>query len=178
MEIEILEEKENPLLERREIRFKAVYDGETPSRKMVKGKLTAVLNADEKLTILDNIESEYGKTVANGYVKIYANQEAMKVEPKYKLEKNTFEEEADAGEEAKSGDAGAPEDARPDDGGGDEADSKDESKPDSSGEKPEEKAEDKPDEKPGDKTDESANQESKPEEEKSGEKPEKEKGGE
>lgn len=57
MEIEILNEKENPLLNRKEIKFRILYEGATPSIKEVRKKLISVLNSKDKLTIVDSIRS-------------------------------------------------------------------------------------------------------------------------
>lgn len=44
MEITITSDKENVLLNRREVGFDIVFNGATPSRKMVHAKLAAMLN--------------------------------------------------------------------------------------------------------------------------------------
>ncbi len=107
MEIEILNERENPLLKRKEVRFNVIYEGAVPSLKEVRGKLLSVLirdqgsrssednvlglNSNEKLTVVDGIKPKFGRTVAKGYVKIYLDENGMKAEPKHRLKKN-FEE--------------------------------------------------------------------------------------
>lgn len=91
MEIEILNERENPLLKRKEIRFNVIYEGAVPSLKEVRGKLLSVLNSNDKLTIVDGIKPKFGRTVAKGYAKIYLDENGMKAEPKHRLKKN-FEE--------------------------------------------------------------------------------------
>ena len=49
MEIKIIEEKENPLLNRTEIRFECDYEGEgTPKILDVKHKLVAIVNASKE----------------------------------------------------------------------------------------------------------------------------------
>jgi small subunit ribosomal protein S24e len=88
MEIEVTSDRKNPLLERREVRFKASYQGATPSRKDVRGKLVAVLNSDRELTILDKFESAYGSQTAEGYAKVYDSKDAMKIEPEHKVLRN------------------------------------------------------------------------------------------
>ena len=55
MEVEVIEDKVNPLLKRREIRFKVSYQGSTPNRMDLRSKLTAVLNSDKELTVLDRL---------------------------------------------------------------------------------------------------------------------------
>lgn len=88
MEIEILSERENPLLNRREIKFRANYEGATPKIEEVRKKLIIALNSNEKLTVLDGIKSEFGRNSALGYVKVYTDEKGMKVEPLHRIKKN------------------------------------------------------------------------------------------
>ena len=105
MEIDIISDEENPLLNRRQIRFKAVFDGPTPSRAQVKSKIVALLNSDSDLTVLDKLETEYGKTSAIGYIKVYANADALKIERPHILERNKQpeKEEPEPAKEAEEG---------------------------------------------------------------------------
>ncbi len=98
MEIKILNERENPLLNRKEIRFNLLYDGAIPSIKEVRSKLLSILNSNEKLTVVDYIKPGFGSSVAKCYVKIYSDENSIKVEPAHKLSKN-FEEKKPKGEE-------------------------------------------------------------------------------
>jgi len=93
MEIEILNEKENPLLNRKEIKFRILYEGATPRIKEVRKKLISVLNSKDKLTIVDSIRSTFGGRVAGGYAKVYKDEESMKVEPRHRIKKNFGVEE-------------------------------------------------------------------------------------
>lgn len=102
MEIEILNEKENPLLDRKEIKFRILYEGATPSIKEVRKKLISVLNSKDKLTVVDSIRSTFGGRVAGGYAKVYKDEESMKVEPKHRIKKN-FGVEEKIGIEVKKG---------------------------------------------------------------------------
>ena len=101
MEVEITEDKKNALLRRREVKFKATFVGSTPKREDVRSKLSAILNSDKKLTVLDYLKTEYGRHAASGYVKVYDSEEGMKVEPAYKMKRN-FEgrKKAEGGEPA------------------------------------------------------------------------------
>ncbi|ABR55872.1 30S ribosomal protein S24e [Methanococcus aeolicus] len=93
MEIKITSDRANPLLHRREVKFIANYDGTTPSVNEIKMKITAMLNADKSLTIVDSICQEYGNTESLGYVKIYDDEKSMNLfEKKSVLEKNKIEE--------------------------------------------------------------------------------------
>jgi ribosomal protein S24E len=54
----------------------------------VRKELVEKLKADEKLTIVDSILPEYGRHKATGYVKVYDNADAIKVESSQKIKKN------------------------------------------------------------------------------------------
>jgi len=88
MDVEILEDRKNPLLRRREVKFKVSYQGATPKRDEVRAKLIANLNSDRDLTVLDKFESDYGSQTAKGYAKVYDSKDAMKVETGHMLERN------------------------------------------------------------------------------------------
>lgn len=106
MDIEIIGERENPLLERREVKFRVSYPGAgVPGRQDVRNKLVAVLDSNKELTVLDHLKPEYGRHSAVGYVKVYATAEAMKVESTHKVKRNFQPKEkkpAEAPSEAKT----------------------------------------------------------------------------
>jgi len=92
MKIEITEDKKNPLLDRREVRF-TVDTKTTPSRKEIKSTIANSLKAKEDLLVIDTIRQISGKNLSEGYVKVYANTEALKeIELGYKLERGTKEQ--------------------------------------------------------------------------------------
>lgn len=90
MEYTILEEKENKLLSRKEIKFEVDYEGEaTPNILAVKSKLVALLGTKKDLIVVDNVQPKYGEPVAEGYAKVYNNKEALNdIETPNVLEKN------------------------------------------------------------------------------------------
>ncbi|MBY9012984.1 MAG: 30S ribosomal protein S24e [Candidatus Lokiarchaeota archaeon] len=70
--IEILEEKKNPLIDREEIKFRIDHFNEsTPNRLEVKKKIAALKNANEKFTIIRNIQTHFGGAYDVGLVNIY-----------------------------------------------------------------------------------------------------------
>ncbi len=71
MEIKVIEEKNNPLLNRREIVFKVIHDESTPSRKSVVERLAATMNSKVGLVYVDSLKTEFGKRETHGYAKIY-----------------------------------------------------------------------------------------------------------
>jgi len=96
MDVEVIEERENPLLNRREIVFRIRFSGPTPSRGEVRDKLIAALDSDKKLSILDSYVTEFGTNIVKGVMKVYYDLDSMKVEPRHKLAKN-FPEAATEG---------------------------------------------------------------------------------
>lgn len=109
MEYTILEEKENKLLSRKEVKFEVDYEGEaTPDIISVKNKLVALLGTKKDLIVVDNLQPKFGEPVGEGYAKIYNNKEALnEIETPSVLEKNkepepepVEEDEEEAVEEA------------------------------------------------------------------------------
>ena len=90
MEIDIFEEKENKLFNRKEIKFYVDYDGEaTPKVLDIKSKLVALLNAKKDVVVVDNVQPHYGEPKALGYAKVYDTVEDLKyIETKHVLAKN------------------------------------------------------------------------------------------
>lgn len=86
--MKILEQKDNPLLKRNEVKFSISFSGSTPSRKEVKEMLCSKLGADNSLVVVDIIKQGYGSPEVKGYAKVYADKEAMGIESKYKLERD------------------------------------------------------------------------------------------
>lgn len=95
MEIEFIEEKENKLFNRKEIKFYVDYDGEaTPKILDIKSKLVALLNTKKELLVVDNVQPHYGEPKALGYAKVYATVEDLKyIETNHVLAKNEEPEE-------------------------------------------------------------------------------------
>jgi small subunit ribosomal protein S24e len=92
LEIQVIEEKNNPLLNRREVKFRIIHDDVTPSRKSVVDRLAATMNSKRGMVIVDNIKTEFGKLESVGYAKIYESEErARQVERTHITERNTFE---------------------------------------------------------------------------------------
>jgi small subunit ribosomal protein S24e len=76
MEIEIVQDTRNELLSRRELRFVLTHDGPTPSRKEIVGRLSAMNNVPEELTVLDPLATRYGMMQVEGMLRIYDTDEA------------------------------------------------------------------------------------------------------
>ena len=78
MDFEITSDKRNELLSRREVRFTLRYDGATPSRMQIIGKVCALLNVKEQQVVLDSLKSSFGKMELTGEARIYENEEGKK----------------------------------------------------------------------------------------------------
>ncbi|MCQ1535253.1 30S ribosomal protein S24e [Methanosarcina sp. KYL-1] len=89
MDIRILKDKNNVLLNRRELDFIVKYEGSTPSRSDVRNKLAALLNAPLELLVVQRVVTEYGMQEAKGYAKLYSDAQRMKqIENEYVLKRN------------------------------------------------------------------------------------------
>ena len=79
MKIEILSEKENKPLARKEIAFKIDHAGaSTPSREDIRAKLVAQFDADSSAVLVSTLNTHYGIGVTEGSIHIYSDPEQMK----------------------------------------------------------------------------------------------------
>ncbi|WP_321420601.1 30S ribosomal protein S24e [uncultured Methanomethylovorans sp.] len=104
MDIKIIEDKNNVLLKRRELKFEVTFEGPTPTRMDVKNKMAALLNVPLELVVIQRMKNDFGRQLVNGYAKIYEDAARMKqVEKDYVLERNKLpeapEEQAEAVQE-------------------------------------------------------------------------------
>lgn len=78
MKIEILSEKENKPLARKEIAFKIDHAGaSTPSREDIRAKLVAQFDADASAVVVSTLNTHYGIGVTEGSMHIYSDPEQM-----------------------------------------------------------------------------------------------------
>jgi len=105
MDVKIIEDKNNALLKRRELKFEVTFEGPTPTRMDVKNKMAALLNVPLELVVVQRMKNDFGRQLVNGYAKIYEDVARMKqVEEDHILERNKLpeapaEEQAEAAEE-------------------------------------------------------------------------------
>jgi len=91
MDIKVIEDRNNPMLERREVIFKIEHDGPTPSRKSVVDNIVATMNSKQGLVVVDRMKTEFGKRETVGYVKIYESEEkVIEVERPHVIERNAI----------------------------------------------------------------------------------------
>ncbi len=77
-EIEILEEKKNPLIDRTEVKFRVNHFGMgTPNRMEIRSKLASMLQTNEKYTIIQKIKGHFGDAYSLGIVHAYKNKEDL-----------------------------------------------------------------------------------------------------
>ncbi|MBW6462495.1 MAG: hypothetical protein K0B07_05620 [DPANN group archaeon] len=91
MKIEITETNENQLLDRKDIKFKIMQTGATPSEKQVLKELAKILKIDSTHIIIEAIHQKYSALESNGIAKVF--KKAIRV--------LTEEEKAEATEEKK-----------------------------------------------------------------------------
>ena len=106
MEIEFIEEKENKVFNRKEIKFYVDYEGEsTPKVLDIKSKLVALLNTKKELIVVDNVQPHYGEPKALGYAKVYDTVDDLEyIETQHVIAKNE-EPEEEPEEEAEEAEA-------------------------------------------------------------------------
>ncbi|MFX1367600.1 MAG: 30S ribosomal protein S24e [Promethearchaeota archaeon] len=95
MKIEILEERENKPLARREITFRVEHaGGTTPSRADIRAKIVAQIDADDTRVVIRSLVTKFGSGVAEGTARIYDSSEQMqRVEQKYILARHEGKKE-------------------------------------------------------------------------------------
>jgi small subunit ribosomal protein S24e len=98
MDFEFIRDKRNELLSRRELQYVLTFEGATPSRKEILGKLCALQNIDEGLVVLDSLKQGFGKQELKGTARIYEDEATkLKIEPEYLMKRGMAE--AEEGEE-------------------------------------------------------------------------------
>ena len=101
MDVDILEEDENPMLHRTDVRFEMTHDDATPSRLSVRDSLAAKLDKDSEEVVVRNLDTKFGMRKTVGHAKVYDGPEyARDVEQEHMLERNKIAggDDADAEE--------------------------------------------------------------------------------
>lgn len=132
MDVEIIDEDENPMLHRTDVRFELIHEDATPSRLSIRDSLAAKLNKGADEVVVHKLDTKYGMRKTIGYAKVYEEADhAQAVEQDYVLERNkitsngeTEPELDEESDEAAESDESEPEvEAEPED----EAEAEDES---------------------------------------------------
>ena len=87
--MEIIDRKENPLLNRVEIEFRWNHEGAaTPSRaEMLNAVASIEPGSNRDLIVIKNVNTRFGMGSTTGLGLVYADKESMKVEPTYMHER-------------------------------------------------------------------------------------------
>ncbi|UCD00684.1 MAG: 30S ribosomal protein S24e [Promethearchaeota archaeon] len=94
LNIEILEEKKNPLIERTEIKFSVNHFGAgTPNRLEIKKKIAAMQGSDEKLTIIKHLDTHFGASHTLGKAFIYDNKNELEYFEPFHIQARNLEKE-------------------------------------------------------------------------------------
>ena len=94
LNIEITEEKKNPLIDRLEVTFRVDHFGAgTPNRLEVKKKIAAMQGSDEKLTIIQKLGSHFGSSSTQGVAYIYENSEDLKLYVPFHIQVRNLEKD-------------------------------------------------------------------------------------
>ncbi len=94
MELQVVAKKENPLLKRVEVTFKAIHKAEpTPTRDAIRAELAKQLKAGKDAVVVDRSVSSFGRFETVGYAKVYrSKEEALAVERSHILVRNRLKE--------------------------------------------------------------------------------------
>jgi small subunit ribosomal protein S24e len=95
MELEIIEKRENPLLDRIEVKFVLHHANQpTPRRESVREELSKSLKVQKDRIVVDNMAPSFGIHDTRGYAKVYSTKEmAINVEREYLLIRNKLVKE-------------------------------------------------------------------------------------
>ena len=96
MELDIIDEDENPMLHRTDVRFQMTHEEATPSRLSVRDSLAAKLNKDAGEVVIRKLDTKYGMRKSIGYAKVYDDADrAKEIEQGHALERNKIEADGD-----------------------------------------------------------------------------------
>jgi small subunit ribosomal protein S24e len=99
MEIEIVDETENPMLHRTDVRFELTHEDATPSRLQVRDSLAATLDKGSDEVVIRKLDTKFGMRKTIGDAKVYESaDDARDVEQDHMLERNKIEADTEAEE--------------------------------------------------------------------------------
>jgi small subunit ribosomal protein S24e len=92
--IEISEEKKNPLIDRTELSFRIDHFGVgTPNRIDVKKKIAAMQGSDEKLTIIKHLDTHFGASYTLGKAFVYKDTKDLQFFEPFHIKVRNLEKE-------------------------------------------------------------------------------------
>lgn len=92
MKVEIKSKEKNPSLHRTEIEFLVENAEKTPSRKELRDKIAALVDAKPELLIVDSLNHEFGTMRVLGTAKLYEKQEILNRVELEKTQRKNFPE--------------------------------------------------------------------------------------
>jgi small subunit ribosomal protein S24e len=99
MDLQLLKERDTPLLSRKRFTFDLMFKGATPSRKQIRDAIAKKVKAEPDLTVVKHIYTRYGIETARVIAQVYSKKEDMlKLEDKGLLDKHTEKKEEKAEE--------------------------------------------------------------------------------
>jgi small subunit ribosomal protein S24e len=79
MKIEILKERDNKPLARKEVNFRVDHAGaSTPSRADIRAKIAAQFDADKESVIIKSLDTKFGAGMTEATARIYSDPAQMK----------------------------------------------------------------------------------------------------
>ncbi len=102
MEIKIISQKENPLLKRKEVKFRVEHtQGKTPVRLDIKRSIASELQISDKLIFVKKMRTLTGTSTTLGAANAYESIEQAKlIEPDYIIKRNIPSEKPAEGAKA------------------------------------------------------------------------------
>lgn len=90
MELKIIDQRQNHLFSRTEIKAELLYEGKTPQIPEVRKALASQLKKEEAVVIIKNIFQKFGINKAIVEARVYSKKEDLeKAEPKYIINRQT-----------------------------------------------------------------------------------------
>ena len=78
MKIEILNERENKPLARKEVDFRVDHAGaSTPSRADIRAKIVAQFDANSSAVVIKSLDTKFGAGITEGTARIYSDPDQM-----------------------------------------------------------------------------------------------------
>jgi small subunit ribosomal protein S24e len=106
MDVDIIEEEDNPMLHRSDVRFSVTHEEATPSRLSVRDSLAAKLNKEAEEVVIHKLDTKFGMRETIGYAKVYETPEdAQDVEQDHMLERNKIAADGEGGGEEEAEEA-------------------------------------------------------------------------
>lgn len=94
MDINMLKERDTPLMSRKRYTFEIGFKGSTPTRKQIRDEIAKKLKSDPSLTVIKHVYGKYGVEKAKVITHVYENKKDMeKFEEKVLLDKHVEKKE-------------------------------------------------------------------------------------